>query len=90
MTSILKELGRLWRDDDGFIVSAELVLISTILVLALIVGLTAVRTALTEEPVDVANAFGSLNQSFHSHDHGSSHNDSHKFDVHLHGGHQGE
>ena len=62
---MLRPLSLLWKEDRGFVVSAELVLIATIVVLALVVGLSVVRTAITAELVDVANAFGSSNQSFH-------------------------
>lgn len=54
----------LFHDERGFVVSAELVLISTLVVLGLITGLTAVRTSLLGELNDVADAFGSLNQSY--------------------------
>ena len=54
----------LWKDEAGFIVSAELVLIATILVIGLIVGLSEVQTAVVHELNDVANAIGSLNQSY--------------------------
>ena len=54
----------LWNDEAGFIVSAELVLISTIAVLAMVVGLSEVAGAVNQELGDVATAFGSVNQSF--------------------------
>ena len=52
-------------DDAGFIISAELVLVSTIAVLGLVVGLAEVSSAVNQELEDVGSAFGSLNQSFH-------------------------
>lgn len=52
------------RDEAGFIVSAELVLIATILVIGMIVGLSEVQTAVVHELNDVANSIGSLNQSY--------------------------
>jgi hypothetical protein len=52
------------NDDAGFVVSAELVLVSTIAVLALVVGLSEVSAAINQELEDVASAFGSVNQSF--------------------------
>lgn len=52
------------RDEAGFVVSAELILVSTIAVLGLIVGLTEVSTAVNTELDDVASAFGSMNQSY--------------------------
>jgi len=57
-------LRTLLNDEAGFIVSAELVLIATILVIGLIVGLSQVQHAVVEELNDVAHAIGSLNQGF--------------------------
>lgn len=54
----------LWKDDAGFIISAELVLVATILVIGLIVGLTCVRNQVVQELVDVGQAIGSLSQSY--------------------------
>ncbi|SFI08752.1 hypothetical protein [Planctomicrobium piriforme] len=56
---------QLLNDEAGFIVSAELVLVATILVLGLIVGLSQVQYAVVEELNDVAHAIGALNQSFY-------------------------
>jgi hypothetical protein len=55
---------QLWNDDAGFIVSAELVLIATIAVLAMVVGLAEVSHAINQELEDVASAFGAVNQSY--------------------------
>jgi len=52
------------RDEAGFIVSAELILVSTILVIGLIVGLVELQSAVLHELNDVGEAIGSLNQSF--------------------------
>ena len=65
-------LNTLWTDDSGFIVSAELVLVATILVIGMIVGLSEIQHAVVAELNDVADAIGSLNQSysfsgFHAH-----------------------
>ena len=49
---------KLWNDEAGFIVSAELVLIATILVLGMIVGLVSVRDQVVQELGDIALAFG--------------------------------
>ena len=54
----------LFNDENGFVVSAELILVSTIVVLGLIVGLTEVRQAVSEELEDVASAIGAMNQSY--------------------------
>lgn len=53
------------KKEAGFIVSAELVLIATILVIGLIVGMVAIRDAVTAEMHDVAEAIGTLDQSYH-------------------------
>ena len=53
------------KNQAGFIVSAELVLIATILVIGLIVGMVAIRDALTAEMGDVAEAIGKLDQSYY-------------------------
>ncbi|MBX3441681.1 MAG: hypothetical protein KF774_04680 [Planctomyces sp.] len=57
-------LRSLWNDERGFILSAELVIISTVLVIGLVSGLVCIRTALSDEMTDVASAIGSLNQSY--------------------------
>jgi hypothetical protein len=55
---------QLWADDDGFIVSTELVLISTITVIGMIVGLTTVRDVVVIELADVADAISEIDQSY--------------------------
>lgn len=55
---------QLFHDEVGFIVSAELVLVSTIVVLGLVVGLSEVSSAVNQELEDVGSAFGSINQSY--------------------------
>jgi Flp pilus assembly pilin Flp len=57
-------LTRLFQDERGFIVSAELVLIATLLVVGLIVGLSEVQHAVVAELNDVGDAIGKLNQSY--------------------------
>lgn len=56
-------LNALWKDEAGFVVSAELVLIATIVVLSLVVGLSEVANGVNEELEDVGSAVGSINQS---------------------------
>ena len=55
---------QLLNDEAGFIVSAELVLVATILVIGLIVGLSEVQHAVVSELNDVADAIGELNQCY--------------------------
>ena len=52
------------KDEAGFIVSAELILIATIVVIGLIVGLSEVQHAVVSELNDVADAIGNLNQGY--------------------------
>jgi Flp pilus assembly pilin Flp len=63
MTNIFTAL---LNDENGFLVSSELVLISTILIMGLVVGLTEVSFAVNNELEDVASAIGSVNQSFYA------------------------
>ncbi len=60
----MKTLIALINDEAGFIVSAELVLVSTIAVLAMIVGLSEVAININNELEDVGSAFGSINQTY--------------------------
>jgi len=55
---------KLWNDEAGFIVSAELVLVATILVIGMITGLTSVRDAVITELADVGGAIAAVNQSY--------------------------
>ena len=57
-------LRQLLNDESGVIVSAELVLVLTIAVLAMIVGLSEVTVAVNTELNDISNAIGALNQSY--------------------------
>ncbi len=57
-------LTRLWQDDAGFVISAELILVATIVVIGLIVGLAAYRDSIVQELGDTAAAVGALNQSY--------------------------
>ncbi len=61
MTNLLKSL---YNDEAGFIISAELILISTIVVVGLIVGLSEVAHGVNQELEDVGSAIGHVNQSF--------------------------
>ena len=56
---------QLLNDEAGFIVSAELVLVSTIVGLGMIAGLSEVAHGVNQELEDVGSAVGSVNQSFH-------------------------
>ncbi len=60
----MEMLRRFWNDEAGFVVSAELILIATILVIGLIVGLAVLRNQVVQELVDVGMAIGSVSQSY--------------------------
>lgn len=57
-------MNRLWNDEAGFIISTELMIIATILVLGMIVGLAAIREQIVQELADVAEAISEFDQSF--------------------------
>lgn len=57
-------LKQLQRDEDGFILSIEMILVSTIAVLGLLVGISAIRDAMLSELSDVAGAVQDINQSW--------------------------
>jgi Flp pilus assembly pilin Flp len=59
-----KMIQRLWNDEGGFIISMELVLIATILVLGLVAGMVSLRDQLNAELADLGQAIGSIDQSF--------------------------
>ena len=61
MTHLLQQLH---ADDAGFLVSSELVLVATIVVIGLIVGLAEVANGVNEELEDVGSAVGQINQSY--------------------------
>ncbi|MCL6503828.1 MAG: hypothetical protein K6T86_14185 [Pirellulales bacterium] len=60
----MKVLSRLWKEEDGAIVSSEIVVVTVLLVLGMIVGLQSVREAVVTELADFAAAVGSINQSY--------------------------
>ena len=59
-------LKTLWNDESGVILSAEIVLVGTILVLGMIVGLVELQSAVVGELNDLHNAFGNLSQSYNT------------------------
>ncbi len=58
-------LSALKNDEAGFVISAELILVSTICIIGLVVGLTEVSYGVNQELEDVGSAVGSVNQSFY-------------------------
>ncbi len=60
----MKTMCALFNDEAGVVVSAELVLVLTVAVLAMVVGLSEVAVAVNTELNDLSNAFGALDQSY--------------------------
>lgn len=60
----MRLLAKLWRDEVGFLLSAEAVVVGTVAVVGLTTGLTVVANAVNEELQDVAYAIRSLDQSY--------------------------
>ena len=60
----MKTFASLYHDEVGFIISAELVLVMTIGVLATVVGLTAIRDSVVHEMNDISHAIGAVSQSY--------------------------
>jgi hypothetical protein len=55
---------KLINDENGFVVSAELVLVLTIAVLGMVVGLASFRDAVLGEFCDLSSAFGAIDQTY--------------------------
>ncbi len=55
---------QLLNDEAGFLISAELLLILTLMICGVVVGMATVRDALVQELGDVAEAIGALDQSY--------------------------
>ena len=54
----------LWKDECGVILSAEFVLIGTILVIGMIVGLVELQVSVVGELSDLGDAIGNFDQSY--------------------------
>ena len=57
-------LNRLWSDEAGLVLSAELVFMASIVVIGMIVGLSAARDGVTSELSDVGSAVTEYNQGY--------------------------
>ena len=57
-----KKLGN--KKQAGFVLTSELIVLSTTMVAALVIGLSTLRDSVTAELEDVAEAIGSLDQSY--------------------------
>jgi Flp pilus assembly pilin Flp len=62
--TMLNLLNKLRQDENGVILSAELVIIGSLLVVGMITGLTCLQQSVNGELRDVAGAIGSLDQSY--------------------------
>jgi Flp pilus assembly pilin Flp len=60
----MKLFAQLWSDETGFVISSELILIATLLVIGLIAGLSTIRDQVIGELADIADAFSSINNSY--------------------------
>jgi hypothetical protein len=52
------------KKQAGFVLTSELIVLSTTMVAALVIGLSTMRDSVTAELEDVAEAIGSLDQSY--------------------------
>ena len=57
-------LNQFLQDEGGFVISSELVLVATIVVIGMISGLTTVRDQVSLELADVADAISEINHSY--------------------------
>ncbi len=60
----MKSLKCLWRDQQGFVASTELILLTVVLAIGVMVGLVTFRDQVVQEFGDMATAIGRLNQSY--------------------------
>jgi len=60
----MKMFKQLLADEAGFVVSTELVLIATVLVIGMVTGLVTLRDGVIQELVDLSNAIGNIEQSY--------------------------
>jgi hypothetical protein len=58
------QVSKLSRKQAGFVMTTELVLLSTVMVVGLVAGMVTMRDALTAEMEDVAEAIGHLDQTY--------------------------
>ena len=60
----MKMFKQLLADEAGFVVSTELVLVATVLVIGMVTGLATLRDGVIQELVDLSNAIGNIEQSY--------------------------
>jgi len=57
-------LKRLWKEEDGVLVSLEIILAAMMLVFGLLAGMQVLRDAAALELADLGQAIGAINNSF--------------------------
>jgi hypothetical protein len=60
----MRFLKRLWQDEHGMVMSAEMVMLGTVGVLSLTAGIGVMTTAVNDELTEMGQAFRSFNQDF--------------------------
>ena len=60
----MKIMQRLWNEETGAILSAEVMLVASILVIGVVAGLSSLRDSVVTELADVAQALANVNQSY--------------------------
>jgi predicted hydrocarbon binding protein len=60
----MKSMTKTSKKQRGFVMTSELILLSTVMAAGLVVGLTTMRDSVTAEMEDIAEAIGSLDQSY--------------------------
>jgi hypothetical protein len=61
MFSILKTL---WKDDSGVILTMEIILIATVILLGVLAGLATLRDGIITEMADIGGSLSNLDQSY--------------------------
>jgi len=60
----MKTVMRLWNEETGAILSAEVMLVASILVIGMVAGLASLRDSVVTELADLAQALANVNQSY--------------------------
>ena len=60
----MQSLKKLWNDEAGLVLSAELMFVTSIAAIGMIVGLSAARDGVSSELADVGGAINEYNQSY--------------------------
>ena len=60
----MKTMQRFWNEETGAILSAEVMLVASILVIGVVAGLASLRDSVVTELADLAQALANVNQSY--------------------------